>query len=185
MPSMLNEYGHLEKRPEPLGCTDCATVFHVKHCFVLLKNDSWVGPPVLILLVRGRREVIDGRARLAEHTSRRLKCIVPEQIAGSYIAAIGALIHNGHHDRAARMAEVHAPELLRMAQSAIARIFDLSHQRITAFKRASLAPSERHKLPRRALSVVLRVRSIRERMLEGESITINDLDDALGSFLED
>lgn len=164
---------------------DCPTVFHVKHRFVLPLNGAWVGPPVLVLALPGRpEEVLDGRARSAEAMQRGLPA-GPVLRVHSYIDAIAALIHNGHADRAAEMTAVRMPHLVRSTLTGLERTLGISRAKLVKFQLNLKSPHQRHRLPRRAISVVQRVRKIRARMLEGDAITIDDIDHALGPFTDE
>lgn len=129
--------------------------------------------------------MLDGVKRQLEHSTRGFKTPIPSQTVHSHLEAIKALIHNGHPDRAAEIAIREAPHLLTMVSSDLERLLDISHSRLTLFKKALLSPAERHKLPRRAMGVVKRVRMLHSEMLEGKTLHIEDLEQALGEFLND
>jgi len=163
---------------------DRRTVFHVKHRFLLPLNGAWVGPPVLVLALPGRaEEIIDGRARSAEASLRGLPP-GPVLRVHCYVDAIAALIHHGHPDRAATMAAVRTPHLVRATLTGLERALGISRSKLVKFQTNLKSPHQRHRLPRRATSVVRRLKRLRDKMLEGDAITIDDIDDALGPFTE-
>jgi len=152
---------------------------------MLPENGEWVGPPVLILQLRaGKQEIIDGRRRLDEHSARGLKTHVPTLIINSHFKAIKHLIHNNHHERAAIHAATYAPELVQRSSSSLAILLDMSHAKVLPYIRALKSPAERHKLPRRAMTVVMRARALYKRSVEGERIEIEDIEKVLGEFIE-
>ena len=152
---------------------------------MLPENGEWVGPPVLILRIRlGKDETIDGRRRLDEHSKRGLKTHVPMVLVLSHMMAIKHLIHNKHHDRAALHAATYAPELALRSSNTLSVLLDISRAKLLPYIKALRSPSERHKLPRRAMTVVIRARALYKRSVEGERIEIEDIEKVLGEFLE-
>lgn len=151
---------------------------------MLPESGMWVGPPVLLLVIRGKTTMLDGVKRSNEHSKRGLKTTIPYQNVTSYLEAIKALIHNGHPDRAAEIAIRESTHLVKMSGRDLERLLDVSHSRLTAFRNALLSPAKRHKLPRRAMTVVKRVRLLHAEMLEGKKLEIGDLEEALGEFLQ-
>ena len=156
--------------------------------YILSERGEWVGPPVLKLtLKRGAKElVLDGRIRLKEHEQRGLRSHIPEQVVTSHYEAIRQLMYNGHNMRAVKHAEEFVPTLVGESASVIAALLRLkSHHKAIKFSNALKSPKERHKLPRRAMAVVKRLRILYHRSQEGSDITIRDLETALGEFIDD
>lgn len=154
---------------------------------MLPEDGQWVGPPVLTLkMVLYPEMVLDGRKRLAEHKLRGLKTDIPHLIVRSHYTAIKQLILTGHHNRAAIHAATYAPEFAIKSSAALSSMLDISRNKLQPYIRALKDPTERHKLPRRAMHVVNRARLLYKRHLEGDTdISINDLEEVLGEFLND
>lgn len=154
--------------------------------FLLPEDGSWVGPPLMRLKTINTGEVVlDGRRRLKEYHYRGLKTDIPVFYARSHAVAIKHLILNGHPDRAALHAVTFAPQLAQRSSSSLNSLLDLGHNKLQPYIRALKDPKERHKLPRRAMSVVVKARALHKRMVEGDTnISINDVEDILGEFLE-
>lgn len=159
--------------------------------FLLAPDGQWSGPPMLRLMLAGKTSislensiVLDGRKRLAEYQRRGLKTDIPVFLARSHPAAIKQLILNGHGERAALHAIAHYPELASTSTAFLDRILGVGRGKLQPFIRALKDPSERHKRPRRAMSVVKSARRLHKKMLEGEDISIVDLEKVLGDFLE-
>lgn len=156
--------------------------------YILPPGGSWVGPPVIFLKLTSnsnRLEMFDGRRRLAEIKKRGLKTRVPEIVVTSHLALVRALIHNGHAERAAEYALIKAPHLTSMSSKGLGTVLELSRERLKAYLLAVKAPSERHKLPRRAMGVVKRGRALYKKVVEGESLELRDLEHVLGPFLDE
>lgn len=151
---------------------------------MLGKNGEWLGPPAVYTLINGQRIMIDGRQRFAETKARRLSTAVWVTV-DSHFEAVRHLILNGHPDRAVAYAREHAPVLLHRSVSDAAALVRLPRQKMATFTRALLSPAERHKLPRRAMHVVHRLRTVLKKAEEGQPITLWDLQRALGEFVND
>lgn len=151
------------------------------------EDGTWVGPPLLKLTLRQKPEmVLDGRKRLREHASRGLKTYIPILQVKSHALAIKYLILNGHHDRAALHAMTYAPEFVQKSTSSLSILLDLGRNKLQPYLRALKDPTERHKLPRRAMGVVVKARALHKRMLEGDTnISITDVEEVLGEFIND
>jgi len=156
--------------------------------FMLPENGEWVGPPVLYLNKRlgSAALLLDGSRRLKEHKSRGLKTNVPTLTVHSDMAAIKALIHNGHGDRAALHAMKYAPEFAHTFSSGLSSALDINSAKLQPYIKALKDPAQRHKLPRRAMSVVVRGNAMYQRAIEGEPLEfIPSIEYILGEFLDD
>lgn len=80
---------------------------------------------------------------------------------------------------------VYAPELIGKSSSLLSALLHIERNKLQPYIRALKSPSERHKLPRRAIKVVDAVRKLRKRMIEGDKIDIVDVEKALGEFLDE
>lgn len=154
--------------------------------FLLPEDGTWVGPPLMQLKTINTGEmVLDGRRRLAEYHSRGLRTDIPVFYVRSHAMAIKHLILNGHPDRAALHAITFAPQFVQHSSSSLNAVLDLSHNKLQPYIRALKDPKERHKLPRRAMGVVVKARALHKKMVEGDTnISINDIENILGEFLE-
>lgn len=153
--------------------------------FLLAPDGQWVGPPLLKLrLAGGSEQILDGRKRFEEYRARGLRTDIPVFLAISHPMAIKQLILNGHHERAALHALAHYPVLVSRSSAFLDRVLGVGSGKLQPFIRALKDPSERHKRPRRAMSVVKNALRMHRRWQEGEDITIVDLEKALGDFLE-
>lgn len=154
---------------------------------ILGPTGEWVGPPVLVLklLILPGEMILDGRRRLAEHKERGLSYEPPRYVARSHMEALKLLIHAGHHQRAADHALVYAPEFVEKTTSYLEHAFELSRHKLIPFVQA-LQPDQRHKLPRRAMQVVNRVKKLEDKLrTEGRKATIDEVAACLGEFLRD
>lgn len=80
----------------------------------------------------------------------------------------------------------YAPEFVQKSTASLSLALDVGRNKLQPYVRALRSPSERHKLPRRAMGVVTRARSLYKRMLEGDSeISIVDIEEVLGEFIKD
>lgn len=159
----------------------------MKAEFMLPPSGQWVGPPILVLILRlGAKELIlDGRKRLSEHARRGLRTKVPRLEVKSHKEAIVALIHAKHHNRAALHAMTYAPEFVQHSTRSLSLLLDMGNAKVLPYVRALKSPAERHKLPRRAMKVVIRARSLYQRAIEGDKIEIEDIEKVLGEFIEE
>lgn len=154
-------------------------------CF-LPSNGPWVGPPVLHLKTLSLPLLtLDGNKRLKEYKIRGLSFTVPELVVTSHLEAIKHLMLNGHADRAAAHAMVYAPEYANRSIKLLNQFRDMGEAKLRAYNRALKSPSERHKLPRRGMRVVSKLRVIYRKYLEGETPSLSDIEKALGEFLDD
>lgn len=154
--------------------------------YMLPENGEWIGAPVLVLRTGEREQILDGKKRLAEHRRRGLSSHVPRLHVFTHYEAVRFLILHGHHERAAAHAKAQLPIVRNQTASELSALLSLpSHQRLIPFLRALKAPAERQKQPRRAVSVVKRLRKLYNASLEGEEISPQDLAEALGEFLHE
>ena len=154
---------------------------------MLRENGEWVGPPVLELELRlgEKKLVLDGRKRLKEYAVRGLRTAVPRITVRSHLEAIKTLIHHKHSVRAAEHAVRYAPQFVQFSSSSLGVLMDMHHTKLQPYIKALKNPGERHKLPRRAMKVVIRARSLYQRAIEGEPIEISDIEKVLGEFLDE
>lgn len=154
--------------------------------FLLPQDGQWVGPPVLKLkMILYKDMILDGRKRFNEHRARGLKTEIPYLVVNSHYMAIKQLILNGHSERAAMHALTYAPEFAINSTRALSSMLDISTNKLQPYIKNLKDPTERHKLPRRAIKVVDRLRQLYKRKLEGDNdISLTDLENALGEFLE-
>ncbi len=139
----------------------------------------------LCLRQGGKATLLDGSKRKAEHTRRGLKTSIPTTTAHSHLEVLKVLIHNGHHARAATHAATYAPEYTHKVSTSLTQVMGMSREKLKPYLHALRSPSERHKLPRRAIKVVTRARKLYEHAMLGKQISIDDLGEVLGPFLED
>lgn len=153
---------------------------------ILPENGVWVGPPALYLKITNKEPILlDGNKRLNEVKKRGIKTTVPIYTARSHLEVIKHLIHNGHQERAANHAIRYAPELVQLSTGSLSILLEVGKNKLQPYVRALKSPSERHKLPRRAILVVRKLRSIHKNMIEGNPITIEDVEKALGEFIKE
>ncbi len=149
-------------------------------------SGDWVGPPVLVLklLTEPGERILDGRKRLEEHARRRLRYEPPRLVVKSHLMALKMLVQNGHQDRAAEHALVHAPEFADKTTAYLIHAFDTTHQKLIPYLQA-LQPENQHKLPRRAMAVVKRAKLLENEMREtGRKATLADITNVLGEFIK-
>lgn len=153
---------------------------------MLSESGEWVGPPALYLLLlqKSGRVLLDGRKRISEHKERGFQTTIPAQVVNSHLDVIKTLILNGHHERAAEYAVGEAPQFAINSSGELSKLMGVARNRFQPFIRALKLPSERHKLPRRALGVVQRGRVLYERAQAGDGITITDIENMLGEFIK-
>lgn len=149
---------------------------------ILPISGQWVGPPVLVLQTSLGTTVLDGRKRKREAELRKLPMVTVTVY--NHFDAIKTLILNGHPDRAAQHAIKYAPQYATRATGDLARLFGVAQQKLAPYAAALRSPAERHKLPRRAMSVVHKLRRLHSRAKEDERITVDDIADALGEFIK-
>lgn len=149
-------------------------------------DGKWTGPPLLILQLRLTVEpkILDGNKRLKEYKARGLTYSIPTQRITSHVEAIRYLIINGHSDRAAMHAIKYYPQLVQYSSNSLSAILDLHRNKIQPYIKALKDPSQRHKQPKRAMWVVKKILRLRKGAQEGKPITLADLDEALGEFLQ-
>lgn len=153
--------------------------------FILPPSGEWVGPPALFLKLHGKEPVlIDGSRRLAEIRARNLKTIVPMLNATSHLEVIKHLTLANEYAKAAFHINRYYPELKERGAAGIAGLLGLKQQRLIPVVSALREPSERHKLPRRAIGVVKRLKRLKERLANGERFHLSMVDEVLGEFKE-
>lgn len=154
--------------------------------FILPPSGEWVGPPVLFLKLGFRDPILlDGKKRLGEIRSRGLRTQAPSLTVTNHLEAIKHLIMAGEHLKAAEHIARYYPDLKERGAAGMAKLMGLHHQKLIPLMRALREPSERHKLPRRAIGVVKRLRELRELVAAGEPVTLKHLDLVLGEFIHD
>ncbi len=131
--------------------------------------------------------VLDGRKRMAEYESRGLSAQypLPRLVVRSHLDALKHLLHAGHHDRAADHALRYAPEFVDKSTDYLTSAFEMTRHKLIPYIQA-LQPEERHKLPRRAMSVVKKVKQL-ENVLrtEGRKATADELLSCIEEFVRE
>lgn len=155
----------------------------VRPKYVLPLDGQWVGPPVLMLQLLGRPPLLlDGGKRLQEIRERGLATVPPILTVTSHAEAIKHLTLNQEYFKVAEHVTTYYPELKSRSVDGFAKITGLHKNRFQPVIRALRAPEERHKLPRRAIAVVKRLKQLRDQFEAGKPITLDLIDEVLGEF---